>query len=80
MEIEYLDEDEDNIVTHIYDSDSSNEYNVKTSQTRKSNIIDEESINLQKVVEKKSGKENIEKTKNYKIIRDNQQCTANRSL
>jgi len=76
MEIEYLDGDEDNIVTYIYDSDNNNECNVKTSQTRKSNIIDEESINLQKVVEKKSGKENIEKTQNYKIIRDNQQCTA----
>jgi len=38
MEIEYLDGDEDNIVTHIYNSDSNNECNVKTSQTRKSNI------------------------------------------
>ena len=77
MEIEYLDEDEDNIITQIFDSDtSSNKCNVKTSQKRQSNIIDEESINLQKVVEKKGGKENIEKTKNYMIIKDNQQCTA----
>ncbi|XP_067211745.1 GATOR2 complex protein WDR24-like [Linepithema humile] len=73
MEVEYLDEDEENI-SQIYDIDTnSNECNIVTSQKRKSNM-DKECNNLQKVV---SGKENIDKTsKNYKIIRDNQQCTT----
>lgn len=72
MDIEYLDEDEEN-VSQIYDIDTnSNEGNIVISQKRKSNM-DKECNNLEKV----SGKENIDKaSKNCKITKDNQQCTT----